>query len=260
MNDTDLIERIIIALRYGRNNLAARLAVDIDDVIEREGWFQLIADAMIERQESCNTHNRKENKMDTDYSKQGLLNFIQYAADKGLVNGSSARLWRVAVAKLLVQLSPTEDADIRTIDVDVVTRKFANRNPSALTPESLNTYRYRLATALQEFVAWTDDPVRYKPKGTTRKAQSTHTTGKSTKNHNGKKAYDINDVVIDRHSGDDPTVSHSLPLPFPIRPDFLGQVVIPRDLTMDEARRIYAFLQTLTIDFRPSDQAASFAN
>jgi hypothetical protein len=254
MNDVDFEECIIIALQYGRVNLAARLAADIDEVAVREGWFQLIADVMIERQESGNTSNQKENNMDTDYSKQGLLDFIQYAADKGLVNGSSARMWRVAVSKLLVDLAPTEEADVRIIDVDVITRKFANRHPSALTPESLYTYRYRLTAAIQEFVAWTNDPVGYKPKGTNRKTLSTELKGKPAKHHNDKKPYRNDGVVADGHSEEHAAVSHGLPLPYPIRPDFLGQVVIPRDLTMDEARRIYAFLQTLTVDFQPSER------
>jgi hypothetical protein len=40
-------------------------------------------------------------------------------------------------------------------------------------------------------------------------------------------------------------------LSFPVRPGFLAQVMVPADLTVDEARRMGAFLLTLAPDFRP---------
>jgi len=40
-------------------------------------------------------------------------------------------------------------------------------------------------------------------------------------------------------------------LSFPIRPGFLAQVLVPADLTVDEARRMGAFLLTLAPEFRP---------
>jgi hypothetical protein len=40
-------------------------------------------------------------------------------------------------------------------------------------------------------------------------------------------------------------------LEYPLRPDRSAQVVVPRDLTVDEARRMGAFLLTLAVDFRP---------
>jgi hypothetical protein len=37
-----------------------------------------------------------------------------------------------------------------------------------------------------------------------------------------------------------------------LRPDQLAQVIIPRNLTVEEARRMGAFLVTLAVDFRPA--------
>jgi hypothetical protein len=45
-----------------------------------------------------------------------------------------------------------------------------------------------------------------------------------------------------------------LSLEFPMRPDFLAQVVIPRDMSKDEARRFTAFVMTLAHDFVPQDR------
>ena len=44
-------------------------------------------------------------------------------------------------------------------------------------------------------------------------------------------------------------------LDYPLRPDLLAQVIVPRDLTVEEARRMGAFLVTLAVDFRPAGAA-----
>jgi len=38
-----------------------------------------------------------------------------------------------------------------------------------------------------------------------------------------------------------------------MRPDFLAQVVIPRDMKVDEAKRLSRFILTLALDFQPND-------
>jgi len=39
-----------------------------------------------------------------------------------------------------------------------------------------------------------------------------------------------------------------LTLDYPLRTDFIAQVVVPSDLTTEEARRMVEFLLTLTVD------------
>ncbi len=52
-----------------------------------------------------------------------------------------------------------------------------------------------------------------------------------------------------------PAADSEISLEYPLRPDLLAQVVIPRDLTVEEARRMGAFLVTLAVDFRPPCRA-----
>lgn len=39
----------------------------------------------------------------------------------------------------------------------------------------------------------------------------------------------------------------SIVLPFPLRPDFAAQIVIPRDMTPAEAERLCTFVRTLAL-------------
>jgi hypothetical protein len=49
-----------------------------------------------------------------------------------------------------------------------------------------------------------------------------------------------------------PARPDGIALEYPLRPDLLAQVVVPRDLTVEEAHRMGAFLVTLAVDFKPS--------
>lgn len=44
-----------------------------------------------------------------------------------------------------------------------------------------------------------------------------------------------------------PLIRHATPLclDFPMRPDFLAQIVVPRHMTLAEAKRLCAFIETL---------------
>jgi hypothetical protein len=42
-------------------------------------------------------------------------------------------------------------------------------------------------------------------------------------------------------------------LEFPLRPNFVAQFVVPRDMTLAEARRLKAFLKTLAIGEVPKE-------
>lgn len=185
--------------------------------------------------------------MEADYSRTALLKFLTYAVSAGLIKDETARSWRVAVSKILVDLSSTEEADVRTIDLDIAFRKFTNRNVGKYKPESLKVYQSRVSSAIQAFAKYISDPAAYKPHGSSAKSkkdepkrqivQQTKQIGVNSGN---------SDITL-------PTVSAGLSLPFPIRTDFLAQVVVPRDLTTDEAKRLGAFLLTLATDFKPNE-------
>ena len=175
-----------------------------------------------------------------DYSRDALTRFIDYVVDKSLVNPSTAQGWRVATSKVLTDLSAEEEADVRRIDVDATFKQFLNRNPGRLSPASTGEYRRRVGRAIDEFVSWMGDPAGY----------GSRTSAWSAK--------------ADRRPRPRPRPANPLPTPtedrsdaggvslsFPVRPGFLAQVVVPADLTVDEAKRMGAFLLTLAPDFRP---------
>ena len=188
-----------------------------------------------------------------DYSRAALARFIEFVVDKNLVHPSTAQGWRVATSKVLEGLPEDASTDVRQLDVEAVFRAFLNRNPGRLSPASVGEYRRRVGRAIEEFVRWVEDPGAYGFRGAPRAPRR---EARSRAGANGPPAGVATspDVPAAPHTMTSPSSAgpDGIALHYPLRADTLAQVVVPRDLTVEEARRMGAFLLTLAVDFRPS--------
>jgi hypothetical protein len=180
-----------------------------------------------------------------DYSREALARFVDYVVEKGLVNPSTAQGWRVATTKVLEDLSEAERADVRQVDVEATFRTFLNRNPGRLAPASVGEYRRRVGRAIEEFVSWIENPAGY----------GSRTAAWAAKVDARARPRAAVGRVQPARPASDPDDDHGtnagIAFDFPLRSGFLARMVLPRDLTVDEARRMGAFLLTLAADFKP---------
>ena len=189
-----------------------------------------------------------------DYSRAALARFIEFVVAKGLVHPATAQGWRVATAKVLEDLTPAEGEDVRRIDVEATFKGFLNRYPGRLSPASVGEYRRRVGRAIEEFVRWMEDPGSYAFRSPPRAAEGRDAAPPRA----GAPAPSPN-AARPRPSGPAPALPGGIALEYPLRPDLLAQVVVPRDLTVEEARRMGAFLVTLAVDFKPSSSGERHA-
>ena len=184
--------------------------------------------------------------MSSDFSKNALMSFLDTVVAKGLMNANTAGGLKAACSRILDDLADTDD--VRGVDVNTAVVRYNNRNPGALSPNSLAEYQRRVSRAISDFVSWVENPASFKP----RARGASGKNGRKTENAVGQRATASHtDTPVHSVHAPAPT-STGLPLSYPLRPDFLAQVVIPRDLTAEEARRLGAFLMTLAADFRPT--------
>lgn len=182
-------------------------------------------------------------------NKAGLTQFLKMITEKGWVNGNTGGALKASVGKILGDVAPEQD--VRAIDVDMEIRRYNNLHPGDLSPDSLATYGKRVKLAIANYLSYVDDPTKYKPPGAGRSSQNGATPKKVEKPKNN----DVTDVTVIEAI---PATTHAqkpepvylatetnLALPFPLRPGYLAQVVIPRDMTKAEAARLCAFIQTL---------------
>lgn len=188
--------------------------------------------------------------MSSQFSKAALIRFLDVAIQQGLVNANTGGGWKAACGRILEDVADTDD--IRSIDFKTAVVRYNNKHPGELSPNSLREYERRLGVITKEFVSYTSDPARYKP----RSRGPALGNGKNDEAKQGsgprpKTAQRAEQQAALPEAPSRPAVAAGLSLEFPMRPDFLAQVVVPRDMKVDEARRFSAFIMTLASDFSP---------
>lgn len=180
------------------------------------------------------------------FTKTGALKFIQYVVSKGLVNANTGAGWKAAFSKIFEELGSDDSLD--DIDIRSEVLRYNNRHPGVLSPDSLNQYEKRVFYVVQEFKKYLESPTAYK--GILSRSTS------STKTVDKKALSDSKTVTTTASNPPATEVSQlkhitaavtetSLMMPFPLRPTFLAQIIIPRDLSKDEATRLCTFIQAL---------------
>ena len=184
-------------------------------------------------------------------TKSAVMLYLDTAAQKGLLNLHTANGWKAATRRILEDVADADD--VSELDVHAAVLKFNNRHPGLMAPESLRQYEIRVGRAIREAKLYHSDPARYKapvssPATTTKPKRAAVTERAPAKDMHDTIITDENGVTViemktpqqQRYATDT-----SLAMPFPLRPGFLAQIVIPRDLTKPEAERLCAFIQAL---------------
>ncbi|MCR2833208.1 hypothetical protein [Parerythrobacter lacustris] len=174
--------------------------------------------------------------MSFDSNLAGLLQFIDWMADKGYAPANTASSRKAAANKVISSLGEDEGSDVLALDVEDAIARFATKHGGEYSTESLQSYKSRLRTALDDFRDYKSDPVGFRPAG------RTSIRSKTDKAEPKKK------LVVKRRiptAAVPSTISQATPLiaqnvvPVPIREDVVVKIGnLPFDLTADEAKKI----------------------
>jgi len=178
----------------------------------------------------------------TDKTGKSFLEFLDRAAEKGWLNKNTAAGYRAACQRVLEVEKDWEGVDVSSLDVDSIIRRFVNLRGGDYSPGSLETYKSRFRTALETYLEWAEDPSAWKPPTTSRRKRGERPTMPA---QGGESA----DLKPPKHQLSAPTPRDGMiTYPFPLRGDTDVQLVLPRDLKPDEAKRLVAFVNALAIE------------
>jgi len=164
--------------------------------------------------------------MDNDRSTQKLIEFLDYLAEKGLMAKATVSARKAAASKVLGILSDEEAQDVTKLDLNEVMTRFQNLEGKSYTPASLTTYLSRLKSAVEDFGAYLDNPLGFRPSVQTREKRKPE----------GRKDQ-VEPTHAEQPSAKGPMSSSILPIP--IRPDATVFIQgLPYDLTEAEASKI----------------------
>jgi hypothetical protein len=180
-----------------------------------------------------------------EYSSEALMEFLDYLAKKGLVNSNTIVSRKAASNKMLSILSPGEASDLRLIDLDQLATRFANLKGKSYNPQSLQVYKSRVATSLDDFFRYKENPANFKAGGSGSKAGSTNTVKSKPKKVVVRSPSNPESNVIERgqHTL---TSAATINFPVPLRPNCVVQINgLPVDLTRAEAAKIAAVVSAM---------------
>lgn len=169
---------------------------------------------------------------------QGLVDFLTYVQEKGLLNKNTAGALRAAARELLsIEDEDIAKLDVRELDVDQLTHRFANLRAGKFAPQSLETYQSRFRKAVAMYLRFLENPAGWRPDVRTRPAAAQDRTRARS-----------NGGPPPGPTLPPPASSGMIQYPFPIRKGVIASLTLPADLRMVEARRLASFLESLAVD------------
>lgn len=176
----------------------------------------------------------------TEYSVDELLEFLEHAADRGLMPTPTAKALTVASRRVFGALTDAERDDLRTVDVESAVKRFGNKHAKEFTPKSLREYGQRASRAVDQFLRWRNDPAGFSVK--TRSTVASRRRTEPNQSADTSVAFESAAVSLAPAPGGYQTS-------FPIRP---GRVItlsnVPNDLTKTEAERLAQFVKMLAVE------------
>ena len=183
-----------------------------------------------------------------DFSRKSLLAFLDYLGDKGMIKQATVSARKAAASAILGILDEEEASDVRKLDVDDLMQRFSNLQGAKFTPGSLQTYKSRFNSALDDFLRYRSDPLNFKPAISARAARS---KPKVANKESGRASGTASAEVGGGASGKE-TASNGhagIVCPIPLRPSVVIQIAgIPSDLSKSEANKICRLVSALAID------------
>lgn len=178
--------------------------------------------------------------MSNGRSTADLLKFLDYLAEKGLMPAATAASRKASANKMLAVLSEEESRDITTIDMEEVALRFHNKNGQQYTPGSIQTYKSRVGSAIDDFRGYLANPLGFKtsskPRQRMRPSKERAESATSTASTGNRSQETLQQSSATTPASATPGLSI---LPIALRPELTIQIAgLPFDLSRAEAQKL----------------------
>lgn len=188
-----------------------------------------------------------------DANGRDLVEFWNWAAQRGEIGGHTARALRSACKEVMTTVEPEawETLDLRAMDLDSVCQRFVRlKAGSNFKPDSLTAYQQRFRRALGSYLDYLEAPDKWQYG--TESPSPTKEAGKAkSKPPTATRRSQSKPRSVTEKNPNDPQM---LTYPFPVRPwsGLVVNITLPADLTRQEAKRLATFVESLAVDTQPA--------
>lgn len=180
--------------------------------------------------------------MDGNRSRGALFEFLDYLGEKGLMAKATAQARKAAASKILGILDDAEAKDVTVLDLEQVVSRFGHLHGKKYTSGSLNTYKSRLSSAVEDFKSYTSNPLAFRPSIQNRER------GKAKPSNEGQTNATLPAEVRSETRPSTASLAATNILPIPLRADLTIFIQgLPFDLTEGEARKIAAVVTAMAL-------------
>jgi hypothetical protein len=193
----------------------------------------------------------------TPFTKLQMFEFLDLAMLMGDINSSTGQSWKSAAKAILAGVGDQDD--IRKVDIAAEAGKLKEEDGFSLSPVTVRTYASRTESLVKEYIAFLGQFNVGEPPapslGTAATILSAMPKSPPPAEEAGISADKLREVLQASRARkyswsrdlqlSSATSQLELTVPFPLRPDFTVQVVIPRNLSKAEADRLCNFIQAM---------------
>jgi hypothetical protein len=174
-----------------------------------------------------------------------VYDFLDYTVNKSFFNTNTAGSRKTACRNLFDILDENEQTvEYVTANLDSVVHRFNNRNKEKFTGQTVEVYKSRVKSTLDDYLAWTNDKAAWERSviGRSKQTSSKPKEEKASQKKQPKGAASTPETPFVKAQEEQGSKRTRL-LSFPIRPDFEVKVEIPAEgLTSLELKRLGYFL------------------
>ena len=181
----------------------------------------------------------------SENAKLQLIEFLSWAAEKGMMKKTTASAIKAACNAVLSVLDEGESADVTNINLETVFHRYENLHGFDVAPATMKAYRQRVSYAVEEFRKYNENKSGWKPSGGQRTNSSQPRSKKGSQNNRPNDGNDGNDGIDHNPNSNIDEVS-KITHRFPLRRDLVVSISgIPFDVKKAEMARLTAFLSNL---------------
>jgi hypothetical protein len=177
---------------------------------------------------------------------EGFLAFFDYLINRKEMVEATASALRTGCKKVLAVEDDLANLDLRSADVDDIVRRFKNHSRGSMKDRSVEQYEQRFRQSVEMYRKWLNQDPDWL--GTRRSKAPSASNGAPRKATRAVAAPQALADARETSAPEAPPAPGMITYPLPLRPGMQARLVLPEDLSRNEAKRITNFVSALAFD------------